>query len=74
VIEELEAELSRRFLPRRFVHGCWALDMGRLRMRPARRDLEQFLEQSRDRCGLRGDYSRAREPVGRREWRFALLA
>lgn len=46
-IEELEAELARRGLPRVPATG-WALDMGRFDEADSRRDLEQFLD-SRER-------------------------
>jgi len=42
-IEELEAELTRRGLPRLPATG-WALDMGRFDEAGSRRDLEEFLD------------------------------
>jgi len=42
-IEELEAELARRGLPRLPATG-WALDMGRFDEAGSRRDLDEFLD------------------------------
>jgi predicted secreted protein len=53
-IEELEAELARRGLPRLPATG-WALDMGRLDEAGAQQDLEQFLESRDTATGTRAD-------------------
>ena len=53
-IEELEAELARRGLPRLPATG-WALDLGRVDEAGARHDLEQFLESRDAAAGAGGD-------------------
>jgi predicted secreted protein len=53
-IEELEAELARRGLPRLPATG-WALDMGRFDEAGSRRDLEQFLDSRQIAAGSHGD-------------------
>ena len=53
-IEELEAELARRGLPRLPATG-WALDMGRVDEAGAQHDLEQFLESRDDAARTGGD-------------------
>ena len=55
-IEELEAELARRGLPPVPATG-WALDMGRFDEAGARRDLEEFLDNSAGTAAARGDHS-----------------
>jgi predicted secreted protein len=57
-IEELEAELARRGLPRVPATG-WALDMGRFDEAGSRRDLEEFLDSRESAAISRGD-----EPAG----------
>jgi predicted secreted protein len=53
-IEELEAELARRGLPRLPATG-WALDMGRFDEAGSRRDLEEFLDGREIAAGSRGE-------------------
>jgi predicted secreted protein len=55
-IEELEAELARRGLPKIPATG-WALDMGRFDEAGSRRDLEEFLE-GREKSAARSGKSR----------------
>jgi predicted secreted protein len=58
-IEELEAELARRGLPRVPATG-WALDMGRFDEAGSRRDLDRFLDDQKSSTSSAGDDPAAR--------------